>query len=188
MPEGLLIIRAVLGLLVFAHGTQKVFGWYSGHGLDGTGAMFDQIGHRPGRRMAAVAGMSEAGGGLLLTLGMLTPLAAAMIMGTMLVAAVSVHAPQGLWNTNGGYELPLLIAVVATGLAFTGAGSWSIDHGAAIPWTSGAGPGCSAIVLALVVGGLTLSRRTRILESQAEAAYPAEPQPVSDETAAAARR
>ena len=187
MPEGLLVIRAVVGLLLFAHGTQKLFGWYSGHGLEGTGAMFDQIGHQPGRRMAAIAGTSEAAGGLLLTLGLFTPLGAAMIMGTMLVAAVSVHAPQGVWNTNGGYELALVYAVAACGLGFTGAGAWSVDHAAGIPWTGGAGPGCAAIVLALVVGGLTLARRTRILEAEA-AAYPAEPQPVSDETAAAARR
>jgi len=191
MPEGLLIIRAVLGLLLFAHGTQKLFGWYQGHGLDGTGAMFEQIGHRPGRQMARVAGMSEAGGGLLLTLGLIAPLGAAMVMGTMLVAAVSVHAPQGLWNTNGGYELPLVYATTACGLGFTGAGGWSIDHAAGIPWTSGAGPGCLAIVLALVTGGITLARRTRVLE--ADASYPAEPQPatdqsVSDETAAGARR
>lgn len=186
MPEGLLIIRAVLGLLLFAHGTQKLFGWYGGHGLDGTGGFFEQVGHEPGRRMAMIAGMSEAGGGLLLTLGLLTPLGAAMIMGTMLVAAVSVHGQQGLWNTNGGYELPLLNAVVACGLAFTGAGNWSIDHAAGIPWTHGAGPGCSAIVLAIVVGGLTLARRTRILEArQTRAAYPAEPQPVATDPSVA---
>lgn len=178
MPEGLLIIRATLGLLLFAHGTQKLFGWYGGHGLEGTGGMFEQIGHRPGRRMAAVAGMSEAGGGLLLALGLLTPLGAAMAIGTMIVAAVSVHAKQGLWNTNGGYELPLVYALVACGLAFTGAGAWSVDHAAGIPWTDGAGPGCTAIVLALVTSGIALARRTRVLEAQA-AAYPDEPQPAT---------
>ena len=183
MSEGLLIIRVVLGALLFAHGTQKLFGWYGGHGLDGTGGFFEQLGHAPGRRMAMIAGLSEAGGGGLLILGLLTPLAAAMIIGTMLVAAVSVHAQQGLWNTNGGYELPLLNAVVAAGLAFTGAGNWSIDHAAGIPWTHGAGPGCSAIVIALVVGGLTLARRTRVLESRSQAgAYPAEPAPASAPT------
>ena len=175
MPEGLLIIRATLGLLLFAHGTQKLFGWYGGHGLDGTGGMFEQIGFRPGRRMAAVAGISEAGGGLLLVPGLFAPLGAAMIIGTMIVAAASVHGPQGLWNTNGGYELPLVYALTACGLAFTGAGAWSIDHAAGIPWTDGAGPGCTAIVLALLTSGLTLARRTRVLEAQATA-YPEEPQ------------
>src|SRR5256885_3270735 len=105
MPEGLLIIRAVLGLLLFAHGTQKLFGWYQGHGLDGTGAMFEQIGHRPGRQMARVAGMSEAGGGLLLTLGLITPLGAAIVMGTMPIAAVSVDAHQSLLNSKFGYRI-----------------------------------------------------------------------------------
>ena len=178
MPEGLLIIRVAVGLLLFAHGTQKLFGWYNGHGLDATGGMFEQIGHRPGRQMAAVAGASEAGGGVLLFLGLFTPLGAAMIIGTMIVAAASVHAPQGLWNTNGGYELPLVYAVIAGGLAFTGGGTWSLDHVAGIPWSGGAGPGCTAIVLALVASGVTLRRRTRALESQA-AAYPAERQPTT---------
>src|SRR3954471_1606545 len=97
MAEGLLIIRVTLGLLLFAHGTQKLFGWYGGHGLDGTGGFFESVGHRPGRMMATVAGLSEAGGGMLLALGLLTPLGSAMIIGTMIVAAASVHAPHGLW-------------------------------------------------------------------------------------------
>src|SRR3954451_18991352 len=97
MPEGLLIIRLALGLILFAHGSQKLFGWFGGFGLDGTGGFFESIGHKPGRRMAMIAGLSEAGGGLMLVLGLLTPLAAAMVIGTMIVAAVSVHAKQGLW-------------------------------------------------------------------------------------------
>jgi len=174
MPEGLLIIRLVLGLLLIGHGTQKLFGWYGGHGLDGTGGFFEQLGFKPGRRMAMVAGVSEAGGGLLLVLGMLTWLGAAMVMGTMLVAAVTVHAPNGLWNTNSGYELPLINGLVATGLAFTGAGSWSVDNAGNIPWTHGWGPGLSALVLSFIVGGLTLARRNRVLEAEAQPAYPDE--------------
>src|SRR4051794_23849970 len=135
MAEGLFIIRVAVGILLFAHGTQKLFGWYGGHGLDGTGGFFESVGHKPGRMMATVAGLSESGGGLLLVLGLLTPLGAAMVIGTMIVASVSVHAPNGLWATNGGYELPLINALVAAGLAFTGAGSWSIDDAAGIPWT-----------------------------------------------------
>ena len=70
MGEGLFIIRAVLGALLFAHGCQKLFGWWGGHGLEGTGGFFHQLGHRPGRQMAGLAGMSEAGGGALLFLGL----------------------------------------------------------------------------------------------------------------------
>ena len=174
MPEGLFIIRIVLGGLLFAHGTQKLFGWYGGYGLDGTAGFFESVGHRPGRRMAALAGISEAGGGALLVLGLLTPLGAAMILGTMISAAVSVHAPQGLWATNGGYELPLTNAVVAAGLGFTGAGDWSIDNAAGIPWTSGAGAGLSAVVLAVIAFGISNARRRKVIEAQPEAAYPSE--------------
>ena len=184
MPEGLLIIRGVLGLLLIAHGTQKLFGWFQGHGLEGTGGFFHSLGHRPGTLMAGVAGLSEAGGGLLLLLGFLTPLGAAMVVGTMFVAAASVHAPNGLWATNGGYELPLLNGVVAAGLAFAGAGDWSIDGAASIPWTSGWGPGLAALVLAAVAAGITQARRRRVIESEAEAAYPVEPAPVLQQTEA----
>jgi putative oxidoreductase len=175
MPEGLLIIRLVLGLLLFAHGSQKLFGWFGGYGLDGTGGFFESVGHRPGRHMAMLAGICEAGGGLLLVLGLLTPLAAAVVIGTMIVAAVSVHAKQGLWATNGGYELPLTNALVATGLAFTGAGSWSLDNAFDIPWTRGAGAGIWAVALAAAAAGISLARRGKQLRESAEAdAYPTE--------------
>jgi putative oxidoreductase len=172
MAEGLFIIRLVLGLLLFAHGTQKLFGWFGGYGLDGTGGFFEGVGHRPGRLMAMVAGLSEGIGGLFLVLGLLTPWAAAMVMGTMYVAAVSVHAPHGLWATNGGYELPLTNGLIATGLAFTGAGGWSIDAAAGIPWTRGWGTGLAAIFLATVAGVVVLGRRRKVAEVEAETAYP----------------
>jgi putative oxidoreductase len=183
MAEGLLIIRLVIGGLLFAHGSQKLFGWFGGYGLDGTGGFFESLGFRPGRRMAGIAGLSEAGGGALLVLGLLTPLGAAMVIGTMIAAAVSVHAPHGLWSTNGGYELPLINALVATGLAFTGGGRFSIDHAAGgIPWTSGPGPGLSAIVLALLAFGATNLRRRRVIDAPAAATYPAEAAPAGDPT------
>src|SRR5947209_13629351 len=81
MAEGLFLVRAVLGLLLFAHGAQKLFGWWGGHGLEGTGGFFHSLGHRPGRQMAALAGGSEATGGLLLFLGLPTPFGAAAILG-----------------------------------------------------------------------------------------------------------
>src|SRR3954447_15613856 len=174
MAEGLFIIRLLIGALLVAHGTQKLFGWYGGHGLAGTGGFFEQLGHRPGRQMAMMAGLSEAGGGLLLVLGLLTPLAAAMILGTMIVASRSVHAPNGLWATNGGYELPMTYGIVAIALAFTGAGGWSIDDAANIPWTSGWGPGLAASVLALVTSGIVMARRGRVVGGQTEDAYPDE--------------
>ncbi|MET7354029.1 DoxX family protein [Streptomyces mirabilis] len=107
MTVGLLLIRVVVGLLLFGHAAQKLFGWFGGHGLAGTGAFFDSIGYRLGRRLAFLAGLAELTGGLLLTLGLLTPLAAAIIIGTM-IAAAAVHMRNGLWVQNGGYETPLL--------------------------------------------------------------------------------
>lgn len=183
MPEGLLIIRLGLGLILFAHGGQKLFGWFGGYGLDGTGGFFESIGHRPGRQMAMLAGLSEAVGGVLLVLGLFTPLAAAMLVGTMIVASISVHAPQGLWATNGGYELPLTNAVVATGLAFTGAGAWSLDHVFGIPWTRGAGPGIWALAFAAAGAGIMLTRRTKALQAAAEAetAYPSDAAATADQ-------
>src|SRR3954466_9755249 len=159
MPEGLFIIRAVIGGLLFAHGAQKLFGWYGGYGLDGTGGFFESVGHRPGRTMAMIAGLSEAGGGLLLVMGLFTPLGSAMIIGTMIVAAISVHKDNGLWSTNGGYELPLINAAVAAGPAFTGAGQWSLSSALDPPWTRGFGAGLVALCLAGIAAGVVLARR-----------------------------
>jgi putative oxidoreductase len=172
MAEGLFFLRLFLGVLLFAHGTQKLFGWFGGHGLDGTGGFFEQVGHRPGRRMATLAGLSEAGGGALLVLGFLTPLASAIIIGVMVTAAVSVHGENGLWATNGGYELPLTNAVIAGALAFTGAGAFSFDNALGLG-LSGWAWGIGAVVLGLIGSGIQLARRERTIES-ADDAYPAE--------------
>ena len=172
MAEGLFLIRAVLGLLLFAHGAQKLFGWWGGHGLEGTGGFFHSLGHRPGRQMAALAGASEATGGLLLFLGLLTPLGAAAIIGTMTVAAISVHADNGIWATNGGYELPMFYGVVAAGLAFTGPGSFSIDNGLGIH-LAGFGWGLLALVLGGIGAAIQLTRRSRVLAQSDDEAYPA---------------
>ena len=171
MAEGLFLIRAVLGLLLFAHGCQKLFGWWGGHGLEGTGGFFHTLGHRPGRQMAALAGASEATGGALLFLGLLTPLGAAAIIGTMAVAAISVHADNGLWATNGGYELPMFYGVVAAGLAFTGPGSFSVDNGLGIN-LAGWGWGLLALVLGGIGAAIQLSRRSRVLARSDDEAYP----------------
>jgi putative oxidoreductase len=175
MPEGLLIIRLALGAFLFAHGTQKLFGWYGGYGLDGTGGFFESVGHRPGRQMAMVAGISEAAGAVLLVLGLLTPLGCAMIIGTMVVASMSVHAQNGPWATNGGYELPMTNALVAAGLAFTGAGGFSLDSAIGIPWTRGWGVGLLTVCVASLAAWVVLARRTKVM-SESDA-YPADTQP-----------
>lgn len=134
MDLGLLLLRLLLGLLVMGHGSQKLFGVFGGGGLDGTGAFFEKLGFRPGRPMAALAGLTEFGAGLLVVVGLLTPLAGAGIIGTLLVAG-AVNAGKGLWAQQGGYELPLVYAVLGAVLALTGPGSWSIDALLGLDWS-----------------------------------------------------
>jgi putative oxidoreductase len=126
MDTGLLILRLVLGLLLAAHGSQKLFGWFGGYGIAGTGGWLASIGFRPAAPMAVLVGLAELGGGLAIALGLATPLATAVVVGTLTVAAWT-HSANGLWNTNGGYELPLIFVGGAAALAFTGAGAFSVD-------------------------------------------------------------
>ena len=127
MDIGLLIVRLVVGLLLFGHGTQKLFGWFGGRGLAGAAGMVDSLGFRPGPPWAVLNGLSEASGGLSLALGLLTPLGSAAIIGVMAVASVAVHLKNGVWNQDGGFELPLTNLAAAAALAFTGPGAYSLD-------------------------------------------------------------
>ncbi|CAM4367316.1 putative oxidoreductase [Paenibacillus endophyticus] len=124
---GLLIVRLVVGLLFVGHGAQKLFGWFGGYGPKGTGGWLESIGVKPGVAMAVVAGLMELVGGLLFVAGLLTPLAAVLIVMTMLVAIVKVHGQNGLWATANGYEYNLVLLAIAIGVALTGAGEYSID-------------------------------------------------------------
>ncbi|AQX54799.1 MULTISPECIES: DoxX family protein [Priestia] len=124
---GLLLIRLVIGLSFMAHGAQKLFGWFGGHGLKGTGGWFESIGMKPGVRMALIAGLSELVGGALFAVGFLTPLAALMIAGTMFIAIIKVHGPNGYWATQNGYEYNLTLLVVAISIAIIGPGYYAID-------------------------------------------------------------
>lgn len=127
MDLGLFIIRLVIGVLFIGHGAQKLFGWFGGHGLKGTGGWFDSIGMKPGVIMALSAGLAELIGGILFTLGFLTPLASLMIAGTMLMAIVKVHGPNGLWATSNGYEYNLTLISAAIGIALIGPGRYALD-------------------------------------------------------------
>jgi putative oxidoreductase len=124
---GLLIIRLVVGVLFIGHGAQKLFGKFGGYGLKGTGGWFESIGMKPGVTMALFAGLAELIGGILFAVGFLTPLAALLIAGTMIMAIVKVHAPNGLWATSNGYEYNLTLLAVAIGVALTGPGKYSLD-------------------------------------------------------------
>ncbi|WP_409250995.1 DoxX family protein [Bacillus sp. SCS-153A] len=124
---GLLIIRLIIGVSFFAHGAQKLFGWFGGYGLKGTGGWMDSLGMKPGVMMALIAGLAELVGGILFVLGFLTPLAGIMIAVTMVVAIVKVHYANGYWSTNNGYEYNLALMAAAIGLALTGAGQYALD-------------------------------------------------------------
>ncbi|WP_369215929.1 DoxX family protein [Streptomyces flavofungini] len=124
---GLLLLRAGTGGVLAAHGCQKLFGWFGGHGLEGTGAFMESIGYVPGKLNALVAGLAEAGGGALLALGLATPAAGSAAAGAM-AGAAAVHAPNGFFSQGGGYEYPAFLGLTAAALAVTGPGRYSVDH------------------------------------------------------------
>ena len=128
MTLGRLIARVTIGGLFVGHGTQKLFGWFGGPGLDGASQMMDKLELKPGRRSAMAAAGAETAGGVLLALGALTPLAGTLITGTMLTAIRKVHAPNGVWNTDGGYEYNLALIAAVTALVECGPGSPSLDR------------------------------------------------------------
>jgi putative oxidoreductase len=127
MSIGLLIIRVVIGVSFMAHGAQKLFGWFGGYGLKGTGGWMESLGIKPGVMMALMAGLAELMGGLLFTLGLLTPLAGIMIAATMVMAIIKVHAANGYWATQNGYEYNLTLIAVVISIALIGPGQYALD-------------------------------------------------------------
>ncbi|MBY0492615.1 MAG: DoxX family protein [Cyanobacteria bacterium] len=134
MDAGLLLVRVVFGLVMAAHGSQKLLGWFGGHGLAGTGGFFETLGFRPGRFFAMAAGASELVGGLLVALGLLGPLGPAMIIAIMIVAMATVHWQHGLFAQNGGIEVPLLYSAGAAAIALIGNGAYSLDALLGLSW------------------------------------------------------
>jgi len=128
VDAGLLVLRVVVGALLFGHGTQKLFGWFGGHGLRGTAWWLGSLGFRPAGLWALLAGLGEAGGGLLLALGLLHPLGSLGVIAAMLMAIVRVHWSKGLWNSDGGAELPLAYLVVAAVVGLVGPGAYALDR------------------------------------------------------------
>jgi putative oxidoreductase len=155
MAYGLLLLRVFVGGSFFGHGTQKLFGWWGGYGPQGTGGFFASQGYRWGVPMAVLAGLAEAGGGTLLALGLVTPLACAAIAVVMLNAIFVVTLKRAFM---AGSELELTYLVTAVALAAVGPGRFSLDR--AIGWDddlSGAWCGVSAFVAAAVVSFVTLT-------------------------------
>jgi putative oxidoreductase len=127
MKLGAAVIRGVVGPLFIGHGTQKLFGWFGGHGIEGTGSAFESMGMKPGKRHATAAGIAETLGGVLLTLGFLTPVATTLVSGTMVTAIRKAHGSNGPWVTNGGYEYNLVLLAAMAALAENGPGPLSVD-------------------------------------------------------------
>lgn len=151
---GLLVLRLAVGLTMAAHGTQKLFGWFNGGGLTGTGKFFEMSGYPAGKTMAAVAGLTETLGGLALALGLLTPLAAAALVGTLLNAIAvkwgnAFFAPKGI-------EYELILTLAATSLSLTGPGRYAADRFIPTLRTHRLTFGLAAIALALVTAGAVL--------------------------------
>jgi putative oxidoreductase len=149
MNVALFVLRVIVGGLFIGHGSQKLFGWFGGHGPEGTAAFFEGLGLRPGLPFALLAGAAELAGGLLLAFGLLLPVAALLIIGVMVTAIAAAHWRNGVWVTEGGFEYPLVLATVAFAVAALGPGSISLDHALGIEW-AGLGWGLGAAV----VGGL----------------------------------
>ena len=127
MEIALLGLRLVVGLGFAAHGAQKLFGLFGGHGIEGTGGFFEQIGLRPGKLHAWSAGAAELFGGLLIAVGLVTPFAAAALIAVMTAAVVTVHLRNGFFVAANGYEYNLVLAATVFALAGIGAGDWSLD-------------------------------------------------------------
>jgi putative oxidoreductase len=159
MAIGSLVLRVVVGGLFMGHGLQKLFGWFGGHGIDGTTGMVEHLRYRPSRPFAVLAGLTETLAGLGFALGFLTPLAAAGIIGVMVSAIVTVHWRNGLWNTNGGIELPLTYATVAAAVVAIGPGKLSLDRALDLH-LSGLGYALGAVALGCVVAIVGLATRS----------------------------
>jgi putative oxidoreductase len=122
-----LALRIPIGIIFMAHGSQKLFSWFGGYGLEGTGQFFESIGLAPGVAMAFLAGSAEFFGGLFILLGLLTRPAALALAFTMVIAIVSVHLPNGLFMADGGYEFGLALLAACVSLMLSGSGKLSLD-------------------------------------------------------------
>jgi putative oxidoreductase len=123
----LLILRVTIGLVFAAHGAQKLFGWFGGRGIKAHANLLASKGLYPAAFWAWVNGIAEFGGGLLMVLGVLTPVAAAAMIATMMMAIIKVHWSKGFWDTNGGYEFPLALIAAALTIGLAGPGALALN-------------------------------------------------------------
>jgi putative oxidoreductase len=183
---GRLLARLAIGGLFVGHGTQKLFGWFDGPGLENATGMMEKLGLRPARRNAIAASATETVGGAMIATGTLTPVAAAGLIGTMVTAVRTVHLPNGIWNANGGYEFNLALIAALIALVDGGPGRFSVDRRLGIHDTGGLW--AVAAVLAGAAGSTyVIEQGRRLASSQHEPSSAGQPTPaVPGQDAAAA--
>lgn len=158
MKLGLTILRVLVGGLFVGHGTQKLFGWFGGHGIEGTGGFMESLGLRPGKRAAIASGVSEAGGGVLIATGLLTPVGSAAIIGSMVQAIRTVHGSKGPWVTDGGWEYNAVLIAAMVALADVGPGDVSLDHALGLDRLSGPVVALAALAAGVVGPQIVLEK------------------------------
>jgi len=161
VAAALLVGRLYIGLALATHGTEKLFGWFGGHGIKGTGAHFETLGFRPGALFALAAGLGETGGGLLTALGLFGPLGPALMVVVMLVAILSVNVHNGFQAAKQGWEFPGLYAAGALVLMYAGAGPYSLDAAFGLSWLTQPDYSDWALSGAVVLALLNLVARRR---------------------------
>jgi putative oxidoreductase len=162
-----LILRLGVGLIFAIHGAQKAFGWWGGSGLAGWEAVIVRMGFRPARLFAIVSVAAELGGGLALALGLLTPLAATLLIGQSIVIIFAAHWPRGFFNRDNGYEFPLALVAGIVAVLLLGPGAVSIDQLAGFALTSDVRAGLLALG---VVGGVAALAIPRLFPARQEPA------------------
>jgi putative oxidoreductase len=166
MALGILILRLVVGLTVAAHGAQKLFGWWGGPGMTTWTQGVNKLRIRPAQPWAWIAALSEFGGGLLLALGLLSPLGSLAIAGAMLVAIATVHLARGFWAAKGGYEFNLSLITGGAAIALTGPGAYSLDSALGIHLPEPATLIVGTIALIASVTGMLVTRSPKVAETK----------------------
>jgi putative oxidoreductase len=157
---GLLLARLFLGLGLAAHGAQKLFGWFGGYGIKGTGGFFEgTLGLKPGALFATMSGLGEFVGGLLVAIGWLGPIGPALIIAVMTIAMITVHWKNGFFNASNGIELPLMNVACALALTFGGYGAYAVDANAAVSVLATPQAAWIAIIIAIVGALLSIVGR-----------------------------